>query len=234
VAGSTGTAGGAVLESVCDAGSCIAGTDGWGALVVLIGFAVGIVAWALFVIIRAGHRHFSRKLPSPKGAWLAPSLPRGRIRQARVLTAIGRTRGLILECKRAFGSRVMLRDGRTGGLTLQLDDGSSVHIPAGPLRVEGPAALADHLTPSQVAPFLRRVDPLRDQRDALSPPPPTEDPIPWERALEINVKEGDRVELCGELDWEPDPQQPGGGYRSAPATIAVPRGPCLLRLVVQS
>jgi len=189
------------------------------------------LVWAVKALASAWRRH--RQRPRPCGAPVEPPTPTGRSWSGRALAADGQAagvlaRGLRLECERAAFSPVMLRDGRCLNLLLELDDGSRLQVPAGALRVEAADGLTDQRRPSQLVSYLRSIDPLRTD----SPLAATADPIPFERAVEVTVQSGDRVELLGELDWSPDHSQPTAGYRSM-QSIGVPRGPCVLRLLAQ-
>lgn len=185
-----------------------------GIIVVIIGALVGI---ALFFVIRWLVRFLREKFrkPVPHGALqAAPKLKKG------VTSMSGVVRGgnsletpwknassayawaMELHENRVLGGGAMLRDARTAGFALQLDDGRSLRIPAGRIRVVSPLHRVDDADTTKLEGMVRNIDRARGDARTV---------FPFDYARAITIEEGDRVEVLGELT--PDPDAQGGGYR---------------------
>lgn len=123
--------------------------------------------------------------------------------------------GVVLTNKRAVGGKVVLRDGGTGGLSLTLDDGRVLEVPAGRVRVVGTGTDLD-ANPA----YLKTIDP---GYSSVEPHPV----VPFDTAHEIRFAVGDQVEIIGGLVEQFDPDGKGG-YRDMPATRWTLDGVCTL------
>jgi hypothetical protein len=107
------------------------------------------------------------------------------------------------------------------GLDVALDDGRRVRVPSGRVRVEGEASSVDRMrVVSHVHDLSRAPDDPADEGF---------DPFPYDRADEVVLRPGDRVELSAETDSVPDPDAPPAGYREGVRQILVARTPVVLR-----
>jgi hypothetical protein len=214
VSGSGGAAGG--LFEGCGACGDLGGGGGeiGGIIVMILIVAIAAIAiwWITTRIVHAVRNHRARV--RPQGAIALP-VPRQRV-EGKVTA--GEAWGIELTHGDALGSKVTLRDGGTPGFQLTLDDGKVIHVPAGRVRLDGEGAKVD----GQAA--ARRADPEYREHDDHAV-------IPWERAEEVRVAVGDRVELLGPLDQRPDPDALAGGYRDAAPSILVPAGIARLRIL---
>lgn len=241
VAGTGGAATGAALEGACDLGcgalDCASGLADLPVLAVIAACAaIGVIGYLVVSkIVEVVRRR--RNAPRPAGALRQPPIPHGNRRVGTALRGAeagsspsGRSAlawGLVLECRRRFlRSARMLSAGESAGFAIQLDDGTRVRVPPGPVRLEGPAASTTSVTPERVASFLAALDPLRLQvKDEL-------DPFPFDRAVEHVLGPDDRVELVAELEARVDnADAAAAGYREGAATVLVPKGPVLLRVL---
>jgi hypothetical protein len=186
-----------------------------GIVLVIIGALIGIV---LFFVIRALVRWLREKLrrPVPHGALqAAPKLKKGVTSISGLVRAAGEKLELPwksdrsayawameLHAQRVLGGGAMLRDARTSGFSLQLDDGRSLRIPAGRIRVVSPLARVEDADIAQLEGMVNGIDRARGGARTV---------FPFEYARGVTIEEGDRVEVLGEL--APDPDAQGGGYR---------------------
>jgi hypothetical protein len=117
---------------------------------------------------------------------------------------------------------VMLMAARTGPLTIQLEDGGTVEVPAGRLRMAG----ADEMVVGAsglLRRFLLAIDPLRAQAVDL-------DPFPIGQVREAILVEGDRVEIESPVAARLGAERPGRDpYRERPVQIWSAALPCVLR-----
>jgi hypothetical protein len=182
---------------------------------VIVGALIGIV---LFFVIRAIVRWLREKLrrPVPHGALqAAPKLKKGVASIGGIVRAggeplelpwkSGRTAyawAMELHEKYVLGGGAMLRDARTSGFALQLDDGRALRIPAGRIRVVSPLARVEDAEIDKLEAMVNGIDRARGGDRTV---------FPFEYARGVTIEEGDRVEVLGEL--APDPDAQGGGYR---------------------
>jgi hypothetical protein len=239
---SGGTAGG--LAECADLGSCdISGCDGGAmegeAAAIIIGIIIAAIAIIiLYFIIRAITRWIRKRRNRPKanGAsrrarWVGSARGRaGVVHSEHTATTPAGDRecvayGAALRNKGWFGrGETMLITGATLGFEVELDDGQRARIPAGPVTFDLRGAGWDRVDAEEVAGLLATVNPAGDfdPEHAL---------FPLNRLQLRSVAPGDRVEVVANLEPVPDPEaQHHGGYREAPPTILVPRGPIKLRL----
>jgi hypothetical protein len=104
--------------------------------------------------------------------------------------------------KHVLGGGPMLRDARTSGFALQLDDGRALRIPAGRIRVVSPLARVEDADVTKLEAMVNGIDRARGGDRTV---------FPFEDARGVTIEEGDRVAVLGEL--APDPDAQGGGYR---------------------
>lgn len=218
-----GTAGG--LFEGCSISSCgdCAGVDLSGeALVAILVIAVAaIVAIALYFLIKrivyAIRAHNARVKPNGS-RWQPSRVPRmrGTIQNVTPSKApLSGTEcaawGIVVTEGRSSGGPIMLRDGGTAGFTLALEDGRTVTIPAGRLRVVGSGE-----DESVRGDYLVSVDPQYTTGDATPV-------IPVDDAREVRLSAGDNVVVFGGIGERFDPNAPAG-YRDAPKTLLVVEG----------
>jgi hypothetical protein len=225
-AGGVGGGLGGIFEGcgACDLGG---GLDGEAALVVI---GIVIVAFAAILIYYLVKRivhwvRVYRARPRPTGSAWKPPQPRKTLR-GKVRDAVGLQApltftacaawGVVFSHDRAVNGRVTLRDGATAGLTIETDDGRTVTIPAGRVRLEG-----DGGRESVDEAYLRRID--REYADNAA------SPIPYDEAREVRLAVGDAVEITGGLEERFDPNA-AAGYREAAATMLVVAGVPTLRV----
>lgn len=195
---------------------------------VLVIIAAAVVAILLYYLIKhlihAIRRYRAR--PKPRGSRWHPS-PSTRVLRGTITDATPTTAPLsetpcaawsvVIGVDRASEGPIMLRDGATAGLMLTLDDGRTVSIPAGRIRVHADGTKYDVRDE-----YLRRIDPEYTRTDATPV-------IPAERAREARLVVGDKVEIISGLAERFDPNAPAG-YREAPQTQLVIEGvPTLVR-----
>lgn len=185
-----------------------------GIIVVIVGALIGI---ALFFIIRWIVRFLREKLrkPVPHGALQgAPKLKKGVASMSGVVhggdsletpwksDSSAYAWAMELHENRVLGGGAMLRDARTAGFALQLDDGRSLRIPAGRIRVVSPLDRVHDADTTKLEGMVRNIDRARGDARTV---------FPFDFARAVTIEEGDRVEVLGELT--PDPDAQGGGYR---------------------
>ena len=228
-----GTAGQALDCGGC--GSCgdVGGAGDLGELLIgiLIVIAFAFVAVALYFVIKWIVLFVRRKMNEPraKGAAFAPpELPSegnllGRVAGPAELAApIGGEAcvafGVELVERRLVRRDVMLRDARTCGFDVALDDGRTLRVPAGRIHLEGPFHRASRAVLPEVEPYVQAIDTQRTSDEALAP-------IPFDEVGELFLAPGDHVEIAAEVDTVPDPTR-ATGYRDAAlalAPVGVPR-----------
>jgi hypothetical protein len=221
--GGAGGGGAGVFQSCGECGGCdIPEVSGEAAVVLLVIIAAAIAAVILYYLVKwIAHaiRNY-RARPRPNGApWKLPrgrhSL-RGKIREATLGPAPFTGTpcaawAVTITHDRTTNGPVMLRDGATAGLTLELDDGRTAQIPAGRVRI---AARGDEAKVS--IDYLRSID--RDYHDIEA-----HGVIVVDEGHEVRLAIGDAVEIVGGLEERFDPNAPGG-YREAPATQLILSG----------
>ena len=239
-AGGSGAGAGGVLEA-CGQGcgeGCgsldVGGSLGEIAAVLMVILAAAVVAvvlyWAISRIVRYVRKRRNR--PRPNGAPRRPARlaghgPRGRIVAAGATLAAPLSGeacaayGIRLDSKRFARGEVMLREAWTAGFEVELDDGTRARVPPGRVRFDAPRG-------------ARQVDDARARRhvEALAPvhgADPLENPFPFDRAYEVILREGDRVELLGQLEPRADATVEVG-YREA-AVVLMPTSVAALRPV---
>ncbi len=201
------------------------------AVVALIA-AVGVALyWIIAKIFEAVRAYQNRPRPNG-GITRPPSLGRKAgpsgvvIGQTGMLTpATGKecvAWALDLRNKRFLGTDVMLHDAETCGFEVRLDDGTSLRIPGGRIRLEGPSERIDRSDATLVGAFVETIS-RADHPDDVEL-----EPFPYDTVDEVVVRPGDRVRVFGELEREVDPEAPGG-YRGTNAVL-VPTGVPALRV----
>jgi hypothetical protein len=130
---------------------------------------------------------------------------------------------LELHERSALASRTTLQHALTDGLSIALDDGSRLEVPAGRIRLDGPG---EEVEPTR-AQVQRRLGfdleiPGRDGRE--------HSPVPFDAAYEAVLREGMRVEVCGELTREAA-SEGAMSYRREPPLVRRPRGTLAMRIV---
>lgn len=120
--------------------------------------------------------------------------------------------------KEVIGGSAMLREARTGGLEVALDDGRTLRVPEGRVRIVGPRVRVD-TDASSVGRLVAELDPDRDLRK--------QELFPHDFARALTLGPGDRVDVLGEVRVEADPS--ASGYRSN-AAVVVPVGVPVLRV----
>ena len=204
------------------------------AAVALIAAAGVLIYWIIAKIYEAIRAYQNRPRPNG-GITKPPSLgrrpgPRGVvIGQTQMLSpATGKecvAWSLDLRNERFLGTDLMLHDAETSGFEVKLDDGTTLRVPGGRIRLEGPKERSDRSDAPPVEGFVQTISREDDPEDAGL------DPFPYDTVDEIVVRPGDRVRIFGELEREVDPASPGG-YRASNA-ILVPRGVPALRVEQQ-
>jgi hypothetical protein len=129
-------------------------------------------------------------------------------------TPIGDTDCLGYGIELAKRREVTLRLAHTSGFDLVLDDVTVVRVPAGRIRIEGTRAWRS-VDPAIVTDGLELAD--------------AGELFPADRASQLVLLPGDRVELAGDLEHAPDATVPGN-YRQM-ASVLVPRGVPRIRVV---
>ncbi len=234
-AGGGGLGLGSVLESGC--GGCDVGGGEFFLVVVAIAIVaaavVGVVWLAMKIIewIRA-----YRNRPKPHGGLKRPASVgrRGTISgvvqwparlDAPASNADCVAWALDLRCKRFLRADLMLHDAETAGFEVKLDDGTTARIPAGRIRLEGPAERMSRSSVPAVEQFVASLAPKEQGPDEFT----TElEPFPYDIVDEVLVRPGDRVQIFGELEREVDPET-STGYREAGAVL-VPKGVPAIRV----
>ena len=234
-AGSAGAAGSSLAVPGCEAGCEALTFDPGLAVVVMAAVGVGMLFYYAFTMtLHAVRKHKNR--PRPNGAKVLPRMVRisrpnrGRITAgddwlrtlsgARVLA-----HGLRLFRKHSNQSKLMLSDGECAGITLKTEAGGTLYIAPGRIRLEAAAGLAKEASPGAVASYLQALD-----GDYLEDPEELE-LFPHDRAEEITLRRGDRLEVLNQLENVADPRSQEGGYREAAASILMPVGVPRIRVL---
>jgi len=208
--------------------------------IIVVAAGAGILLYMLIAFIVRTIRRRRNRL-KPNGAVRPPMPPRGGRRHPGIIARDAATIsslageqvaafGVRLTSKRFLGSSVMLLDGVSSGFTVQLAGGRTVQVPAGRVRVEGPANRGSNLSQQRMEAHLAQIDPTRRNPEAAD----ELDPIPYDHAVELTLKPGDSVEVIGRLEVVPDPTAPAAGYRDVAASVLQPTSGILLRLVPPS
>jgi hypothetical protein len=235
LAGGTGAAAGGLVKGGCETGCAVLECSGAVAdfppLAVIVAAAVLAVGLFLLVAKIVEWRRRRRNRPRPNGALRPPKTPHGSRRRGTVIEGpaslgdLGEGQvlayGLRLQQSHVLRSDLMLSDGVSSGFSVRLEDGATLQIPAGRLRLEGAGRSADK---ARVAAYLQQLDPRRATAgDEL-------DPIPHDRATELLVCPGDTVEVVGRLVPAVDTRAAEAGYRQAAPSVLAPEGPFVVRL----
>lgn len=221
-AGSGGAAVGAIGDIANGCTACDAADIGGGLgelvvgllVMVVVAFVFMLVVWIVRAIAAWARERANR--PKPHGALLPPTPRLGRKRL--VGTVVGEPKALSpmsqepcvgwaleLSCKRFVTTAVMLRDGHTSGFALKLDDGRTLEVPNGMLRLAH-GGETDSLSDNDVHAHLDDIDP-QHVRGEEAPA------IPFERARGVALMPGDRVEVIAAIDSE------SAGYRDAASSM---------------
>lgn len=200
-------------------------------IAVLVVIVAAILGAILFFIFRALYRWLREKLRRPvaTGAPTAAPKPRkkgiagrGTVRAGKLLDTPwreGSAYGYAMELheKRVLGGGAMMRDARTAGFELAMDDGRIVRVPEGRIRVLSPVTRTDS-EEKKVEQFVESIDGARANE-------PTVFPFDFVRA--VTIEDGDRVELLGELEIAQTGE--ASGYREN-ANVMQPVGVPYLRV----
>jgi len=121
-------------------------------------------------------------------------------------------------------SAVTLRDAVAVEFDIELNDGSTVRVPGGRVRLSLRATETIRPRARALREYLAEVDPLHARSEGLQP-------YPFQRVGEVLVRPGQRVEIRGTFEPMPDPSvaERGLSYRAAPPTILVATGTPWLR-----
>jgi hypothetical protein len=201
----------------------------WAPVVALLGAAMALLApMGLDSAVESqGPAHVAgEKVKLPQGTPARPRLSspaprvRGEIGPPREASRGDEPRATALELSVGPDNDVTLIDARSLGFRVELGDGRIMVVPAGRLRIEAEASRYKPATRSAVSRQLSAIDPLRMLGQA--------DPFPFERALVLELRDGDRVEVATNFDehW-----QSGEGYRMGKQATLTPRGVPLIRLL---
>jgi hypothetical protein len=203
---------------------------GEGIAAILAMIVVALVATVLFHLTRALVRWIREKLdrPKPHGALSGAPKPKhavvaasGVVRSGTPLATpwkAGNALAYAMELfeKRVFGGGAMLRDARTAGFEVQLDDGRLLHVPAGRLRIVSRLEKVD-VDRSRLGDVAAELGGRRDAAERAL--------FPFDHARGLTVGPGDRVDVLGEVETSPDATT---GYRAA--EILKPVGVPVLRV----
>lgn len=237
-AGGGGAAAGGIGEIFSGCNGCDALSFGGelgeilGAILIILAVALiaVLLVWAIGKLIAYIHR--KRQEPKPMGALLPPVRRRSERRVRGVVLAspedqrspISQQRCLgwavELTATRWFTRHVMLRDGQSFGFDIRLEDGRIARVPAGPIRLH-PGGQQDRAV--AIDDYLTSVDPAYAATDE-------EPAIPYEDAASIDIREGDHVEVFGELQTIADPEA-AQTYRGTSAMVLAPADVPLIRRV---
>ncbi|AKT39080.1 hypothetical protein [Chondromyces crocatus] len=245
-AGGGGAGIGSFLEG-CNA--CDVPTSSEGLAIALFVLIAGLVSlllyWVGAKIVEAIRAHQNR--PKPHGGLLWPASVGRRAGPAGVITRLlpdpaapsdvrrlalrapaGRENcaayAIDLRCKRFLRSDIMLHAAESAGFEVRLDDGSVAHVPAGRIRLEGPAVRRRRGAASAVEQYVEALAPRRSEPDDV-------EPFPYDFVDEITARPGDRVRLFGAWERMAVPGTPAG-YRAVAPVVLVPQDVPALRLEV--
>lgn len=199
-------------------------------VVAVIAIAAGL-AVVLYRAIRALSFWIREKLhrPKPHGALSKAPRPasqvlagRGTVRSGTPIAlpwSAGSAFAYAMELydARPFGGGAMLREAVCADLEVQLDDGRTLRLPAGVMRVLGrlPRVEGDRTR-------------LEGHLGGLVPGEESDHLFPFDYARALTLGPGDRVEVFGELTH--DREGVAGGYRAGASTL-IPVGVPVLRVV---
>jgi len=230
-AGGLGGGAGGIFEGCGGCGE-LGSIEGEAAVALLVVVVAAFVAIGLYLLIK--HivywiREY-RARPRPAGSAWKPLHPQRTVRGTIVAVTGGETIapltatpcaawGLVLEHDRATGGRVMLRDGETRGMTIRLDDGRTLELPAGRVRVDGKVTE----TRSASAGLLKTIDPhhvAHDERAILAN----------DDGHETRLAVGDALEITGGLVEQFATNAPATFRESAPTELVLAGVPSLRRI----
>lgn len=234
-AGGAGAAGSSLVIPGCEVGCEALVFEPGLAVVIMAVTAVGMLFYyALTMALHAIRKHNNR--PRPNGAKTLPQMVRiSRPNRGRITTGDGWVKtltgarvlghGLRLLREHSNQSELMLSDGECGGITLKTEAGGTLYIPPGRIRMDAVAGVAQEVAPGWVEAYLKSLE-----GDYLEDPEELE-LIPHDRAEELTLGRGDRVEVLNKLQSVADPRSSAGGYREAAGVILVPVGVPRLRVL---
>ncbi|MBX3229600.1 MAG: hypothetical protein KIT84_04635 [Labilithrix sp.] len=235
-AGAGGAASGSALDycNGCDVlDACSAGDAGVGGImaliVIVVAAAVGVILyWLIRTIVRFVRDRMHE--PQPHGALYAAPKPkkvvaaaRGVVRGGELLDTPwreGSAYGWSMELheRRVLGGGAMMRDARTAGFDVTLEDGRTLRVPPGRIRVLGTLARVDAEV-AKLEGLVAEIDRARMSERTV---------FPFDYARALTIEEGDHVEVIGELTHSADTAA-GMGYR-ANAGLMEPVGIPFLRV----
>jgi hypothetical protein len=234
-AGGGGLGLGTLFQS-CDAcSSCDLGGVSGEAGAVVLGIALAALLFVLLYYVTKKIIEYVRRRQNrlrPHGA-LRRALPvlrrgpsgvvlEGRSSQAPASGASCLAWGIELRCARFLGGDVMLRDGRTEGFELRLDDGGLLHVPKGRVRLVGGFA-PQRPEGERWQRYLGELDPSPSADEAFPP-------FPYDVVLEARLAGGQRVQIVSALERASADEAQAGGYRVAPKAVLEPSGIPILAL----
>jgi hypothetical protein len=214
---------------------------GTGAAGLVAGTCLGTAELGMFVafggsFVAALAAHVSRprdRSAYPVGArsrpWPQPAA-RGTVRAAAGVEAPASGEAcaawaLELRYDGAWGERVMLRAGASGGLDIALDGGEALHVEPGAVVLAEAARQVDDLATARVQALIGALDPLGIDGEHFAP-------VPYNVVAESLLFVGDGVEVLGAMDRVVAAGAHGGTlYRDAPRSRLVPHGVPILRRV---
>jgi hypothetical protein len=228
---------GAALDSCANIGGCDGCVDlGGGGVGEIAGLLLGLLLaavvlialwWIVSKIVEAVRRHRAKLVA--KGALVpAPRPPRGMLMGVVRAHANGSTRvgtpvatAVELQQARLGTNAVMLRAGRTAGMLIALDDGATLKIPPGRVRLEGSWHVHDD-------PFLaldvldRSVGQVTEDEHGFAL-------APYDVTMRLDLHVGDRVAVHGPVALDAPTEAPGG-YRGASRSLMAVGIPSLSRV----
>ncbi|UQA60179.1 hypothetical protein [Polyangium aurulentum] len=234
-AGGGGLGLGSVLEGGC--GGCDAiGSEAFFAVIAIVIVAAVVigVVWLVMKIVEWIRAYMNR--PKPHGGLKRPASigRRGAISgvvqwpaklDAPATNADCVAWALDLRCKRFLRADLMMHDAETAGFEVKLDDGTTARIPAGRIRLEGPAERLDRSDAPELEKFVKTLAPDVQGPEEFTP---HLEVFPYDTVDEVLVRPGDRVQIFGELEREMDPGA-NVGYRESGAVL-VPKGVPAIRV----
>lgn len=200
-----------------------------GVVVIVIGALLGlIIYWIVRAIVRL-IRDWMHK-PQPHGALYAPPKPKkiaiaakGVVRSGQTLATPwreGSAYGWAMELheRRVLGGGAMMRDARSAGFDVALDDGRVLRVPAGRIRVASGLVRVD-ADRSKLDELIAGIDRARQDEKTV---------FPYDFARALTIEEGDHVEVMGEITHSASAAAEGN-YRTN-AAIMEPVGVPYLRV----
>jgi len=233
-AGTTG-AGVGGLGQALDCGSCTGadvGSGGEALAILAVVLVAAAAAIALYFLVKVIVTFVRRKMSEPRASGASRQLPpvpeagkgvRGRVAGVPELTAPISNETCLgyvaeLTSQRLLTRHVMLREGRTCGFEVMLDDGRVVRVPAGRIHLEAERERFSRADRPSAETWLEGIDRQSFANEPLAP-------VPFEESAEARLAPGDVVEVAPELDTVADPSR-AAGYRDAAmalAPVGVPR-----------